>query len=151
MPSISFILTLSLCFCFYTVCIDIYYKCQSIFYLFCFKQDSFHLVNTSIISHFFLRRTFEFHSLSRVQLYNTVSLTKVIMLDITSSDLTDFLAETLYSFTNRFLFPALPSPSQPTTFILFLWVCLFNRPLKKCGKKNNIKFAFVTTLKCIIP
>lgn len=58
-------------------------------------------------------RTFKFYFLGKFQLYNTVLPMIITLLYLTSSDLTHLVTESLYPFTNLFLFPSPSSIWQP--------------------------------------
>jgi len=77
-----------------------------------------------LISFFFFKK-FKFYSLSRFQLYNTVLATIVTMLYIRSSELIHHIPDSLWPFTNLFLFYTPTNPWQPVFYSLFLWIQLF--------------------------
>ena len=78
------------------------------------------LINPSIISYgylffvlfFFLVRTLKVYSLSKLQVHNTVLLTIVTMMYITSSEHTHLITKTLYPLSNIPLFPPPPTPGK---------------------------------------
>ena len=74
------------------------------------------LANASIfyiIAFFFVVRTFKIYSLSNVKVYNTVFLATITILYIRSEEHVNFIAGSLYPFTNICLFPC-HSPSPQT-------------------------------------
>lgn len=87
------------------------------------------LINASITLHtylfFFSVRIFEFYSLSKYLLYNTVLLNTVTMLYNRSLDIIYFITETVYLFTN-FIFLPLPNPWQPLFYCFYKSNLLFN-------------------------
>ena len=62
---------------------------------------------------------------NKYQADNTVLSAIVTMLFIRSSDLSHLITESLYPFTNPFLFPPIPSSWQPPFYSLFLRIQLF--------------------------
>ena len=98
-------------------------------YMYILWKDSYHLVNehsydlTYFYLHIylFLVRTLTFYFFSKSELCNTVLLI-IIMLFIRCSDFIHCIGESLYPFTNLFLF--LPTPSSWQHLSFSISVCL---------------------------
>ena len=90
----------------------------------------------------FLVRMPKTYNLSRFQVYNSVLLTIVTVLDITSPDLIYLITESLYFLTNFIQFPShLPLES---TSLLCLYVCLFVCFFQdSMYKRDNTVFVFL--------
>ena len=81
-----------------------------IWYIYVLQNDYQHsLANTCIITHnyhfFFVVRTFEIHSLSNFQVYNTLLLTVVTMLYLRSPELIPLITGSLYIWSPSPIFP----------------------------------------------
>ena len=92
-------------------------------YMYILWRDSYHLVkeHNYDLTYFYLCiylfsvRTLTFYFFSKSQFYNTVLLV-IITFCIRCSDFIHCIGESLYPFTNLFLFPPTPISWQPLSF-----------------------------------
>ena len=81
------------------------------------------LANTSIISHnyhfLFVVRTFKIYSLSNLQVYNTVLLTIITILDIRSPVFIHLIPVSVDQLTSVYSFPAPPAPGNHHSTVCF--------------------------------
>ena len=83
-------------------------------------------------------KTFKIHSLSNFQIYNTVLLTVVTMLYITSPGLIHLITGCLYPLTVFTCLPYLP----PLCIISYNFMWIYNHTKIKSLIKNNIMFTW---------